>query len=114
MPLLRRTLDGFKYKPGSTFVLAEMSNYIKTQVVVNMGFRVLDSDGSGKKVTIMSNVAIDLRSIENAPTEGLAVEYFLEKLRDGIRSFELHEADEWIKWRGNQVFDPHRGEGDGA
>jgi hypothetical protein len=38
-------------------------------------------------------------------------EYVMREIRELIRTFEQHEADEWLMFDGRRVFDPHSSSG---
>ena len=112
MPIVRKTLDRVEYKPGAKFVISEMSNFFTRNAVVTLSFRVRDVHDGGRKIDVISNMQIPEQQLALCKSEGELVELFLELLRKHIHSFEIHEADEWLKFRGEQVFDPHKNEGD--
>lgn len=101
-------MKNITYKPskvcnGGGIHLIEVKQ--KEQWIMRIGFYDDDSDGVVISVKAVYEKIIPYYFIHTMTPYGL-----LMIVRDLIHQYELHEADEFIKYKGKKVFDPHRTE----
>lgn len=64
---------------------------------------VMDAYGSGQEIGLQSSSTIPIYSMHTG-------RHIAEWVRRAIRDMEQHEADEWFKFDGKRIFNPHKGE----
>lgn len=89
----------FTYKPNWRFTY-----YDDFTPMVQIDMRVMDSrqPAPDPRKTVVVNQKLSL------PPRWHGEEYALDFIRSVIRKMEDHEVDEWIRYRGELVFDPHK------
>lgn len=93
---LRDLLAEFSYKPGWKFRLDD--SLIRDEMVLWIEMEVLDSRGSGHFIPVISRQPIYCQR---------TVDQFTRWLCASIRQLEEHETDEWFRFRGQLLHDPH-------
>lgn len=108
---VQRVIADIEYKPGSQIAIINSTVYA-TGAFFNE-----------KRYEPMAVLSIWTKDTDDQKTEGMFTNYrklepnILEKLktpkdvltliRSLILEFELHEMDEWIRYKGEKVYNPH-------
>jgi hypothetical protein len=94
----------YKYKPGVEFEIERLIDFDKHKLVITMW--VPDS-----RVEIMPENGrwpmIRIHQTARLP-RWVSEEYAKHRIRDEIRAMEDHEINEWIRYKGELVDDPHK------
>lgn len=96
-------IDKISYKPEWTFRcgLSPVSDDIEVRMTFNA------KDSTGKRIgydPVILSIRISYEIILRAKN---AEEYVKETIFHSIRTMEMHEIDEWLKYNGVHVNDPH-------
>lgn len=86
------------YKPGSRIRAFPGIGPYDEYIGISIAVPSLERD-SHQPSFLYANCSISLF----AATE----QELLKVIREAIRTMELHEVDEWIKFKGERIFDPH-------
>lgn len=100
MGLLNRVqevVDKISYKPGYEFI-CKRSEYHDDVIVTLVSVPVLDSTGTGEMRPIRGNLMVATYHDE---------EYIKRSIFSMIRAMELHEMNEWLKFEGKYIENPH-------
>ena len=99
-------LGKFTYKPGyklQFWLDGERKPWSENSIVMNMVIPVPDSVGSDQKpITIVFTQAIDARAMVHGGPDFVG-----NRLKDFILQWERHEMDEWFRYEGKMLNDPH-------
>lgn len=96
------------YKPGWQFEVS----YVRTgtlgygyfdHAALDICYLGLDVGNPEKKVVLTHSSVIDLEYISKMTNEDIVHRF----ISHGIREAELHEMDEWLKYAGRNVREPH-------
>lgn len=98
---LQAWLAEVEYRPGWRL---EIDHGWAESLTLTIRARLEDSTSPGRMVEIGSNVPI--------PPYPWDRDRFIHWLADALISREVHESQEWLRWRttGEPVFDPHADE----
>lgn len=105
--------DNFSYKPNCEFDYTHDIDFDRNRLVITM--RVPDSRKPLPDTEILVNgrrKTIPLVPITQTVRLGrwVSEDYAKNLMRFYIREMEDHEIDEWIRYKGELVFDPHNKE----
>jgi len=105
---LRSVIENISYKPNFSFAIYPHLNpdsgfpeYSDLCLLITM--RVPDVSCPRCAIDVKSPVAVSARMVDELEPDGI-VEHII---RPAIRAMELHEMDEWLKFEGRHVHDPH-------
>jgi len=95
-------LSKITYKPG--YVLkVHQSNGL---VTFNVRLETLDADLAHDPMGTKHMIALNFVSAFN-PLEYDVAEHLVQDVKELIRNFEIHEMNEWLKYDGTLVTQPH-------
>lgn len=97
---LRNIIADILYKPGWTFEVT-CSEY--DYMTLWCKWQVPDVVNPEKMLDLRHTICINAWQMEQMKTEDV-VNYYVNSL---IRTAELHEMDEWFRYKGEHVRDPH-------
>lgn len=110
---LNAELSRYTYKPGWTFRLLprETVGWEHPSVELEISFRAPDSRAQPGTVPRISEVT-QVTMLAEAEVERFREfpELFRAKIRHLIITLEMHEMDEWLRYDGELVSDPHAAE----
>ena len=95
-------LQDFTYKPNWRFTAVEGGIY--PGIYIQM--RVPNS----RRDVFNPNDTVLISKTVNVPDSWVSEEFALDYLKSCIGHLEDHEIDEWIRYKGELVFDPHEGQ----
>lgn len=102
LELLQLELSLYTYRPGWEFELIPMANMQDT-LALHITARVPAVDPPHQVIPIEFTLAItNIESLLKHPKD-----YLFHALKSAIYRLESHEFDEWFKYRGKHVTDPH-------
>lgn len=93
---LQRYLDRYTYKPGSSIVVGNMN--MRGRVEINLYLRSPDVSDPSRLAKITTTQELEF-PVETGHLEML--------IYSGWKYLESHEIDEWLKFDGECVNDPH-------
>lgn len=97
---VRNILNDITYKPNFapiTFVFSQGGTYL-----LQMSCKVQNADGKSDTMIVYSSYGISPGMVTS-----MDIELLMELVKSMIHDFERHETDEWLKYRGECVTDPH-------
>lgn len=94
-------ISSMSYKPG--YELGCKPNFSNTHLVLSMHYQTKDAVKE-EQATVHLERKI-LPEVLNAMDHLKALQF----IKSFIHDVEAHEADEWLKIRGRQIYDPHQG-----
>lgn len=105
-----RVLKDFTYKPGFNFFIRSTQqygyNYHQLSIEVPSNYdstETYNEETSQRKTRLLFNVVINEVTLSMLYNDKDIIEF----IRQSLRSWELHEMDEWIKYNGEQIYNPH-------
>lgn len=98
--------NNFSYKPNWTFSLWKEDYYVddkvfKSFVFLKIEMKVPDARQEGSERIVGNNITLE---------PWMGEEFAKNLIRDCIRRMEEHEINEWFRYKGELVFDPHKDE----
>lgn len=94
-------LRDISYKSNFSFTLYNNPVYGWESHTLVIKAVVPDSRNPGNMTTVMKTLVI-------APDAFESIEAFVSYMERQIQMFEMHESQEWFKFKGELVNDPHR------
>lgn len=102
--VIRSIAQRVTYKPNCRIRIDAMGDErYSTTVAITIESNVLDSVHRKHEVTIIFRDHMDIHWFENGDD-------VIRWIRDCVHRWERHEADEWFRFDGNLVHDPHGSE----
>lgn len=94
-------LDYCRFKPGYDF---SADWYLDEGITINIHADVEDSRNPGQRIVVTTPTLVpeDMDLADET--------LFLSFLRQALIKFAIHEVDEWFRYRGKLVNDPHSAE----
>jgi len=99
---LKAWLGEVTYKPGVQLFIRDATGRYGMESVLVVLCKVADTYHPGRQVEVAHQSVIP-------PIAADSKEVFIGFVRQALEKMELHECQEWFKWRetGKPVFDPH-------
>lgn len=91
----------FSYRPECEFHIVPSMGYSVFGVRLQIRRKVEDTYNPGRMITVIFNAT--LPEFGGMVDEAEALLY----VRQEIHIMEKHEADEWIRYKGEMIFNPH-------
>lgn len=105
---LEEFLRHFRYKPGWTFTLRNHPSHpLEVQLQITMHVRNSRDPDSPNLIPVVGEFAAPFMPDLDG-SDDMLEDVYLHWIRDAIQFMEKHEIDEWIRYKNELPFDPHR------
>ncbi len=94
-------VESISYKPN--WKIMATHNVDQFAVVMCVMHKAEDTYHPGVEIPVVLTKTLHNLSLERSHGE----DFLLEEVHRMIREVELHELDEWFKYKGQRIYDPH-------
>lgn len=104
---LKRIIDSVTYKPNWKISIIEDIDYGINYVMLQFVFKTKDVSNITNDIIISRTSSISLLTL-NVMNEFSDKEWVNRLLWRVIKEMEIHELDEWLKFKGKCIKEPHK------